>query len=429
MNRLLPIIPIIWLTATAAFAAEVEATGSAPGDVPEARAQALSDALREAVRTGAGVDLVSETQATNFALDYDRTFSKARGYVRKYEVVDSKLREDGIYTVTIKADVGELAAGAGDKLTFQMMAREHQAPRVSIQVTENIAGVSDSKVATDWLGNTASECGLKVVDVSRSQGAMSARAEALGRKQEAALRSHGVVSTCDYIIEGEITGSLAGEQSFYGSKPAKRFSLGANLRVIDAATGLVILAETVPSRDILIRQVASDAAASREAIRQLLEGSPRLADSDSGWKLIRRIFSCWAAETDLGATIRMEFSGMDAAKASMLKEKLAGQKGVGATWIRSVDAAGVSVIDCESRLDSTTLANVVCGMLPGFTLDRSDRRYLSFLGKSVTQISNSSQSPSSDTSGEEDVSYYIYVGGAALAVALAFAFFFLKPRK
>lgn len=420
MKRALLLLCALSTLFSIASADIVEATGSASGDAPEARAQALSDALREAVRMGAGVDLVSETQTKNFALEFDRTFSKARGYVRKYEVISDSLREDGIYTVSIKADVGELVPGAGEKITFQMMARERQAPRVSIQVTEKIDGVPGSSVATDWLSNTAAECGLKVVDVSRSQGAMGRRAEALGRTQEAALRNNGVVSACDYIIEGEVTGAMTGRQSFYGSKPAKRFSLGANLRVVDAATGMVLLAETAPSRDILVRQVTSDDAASHDAVRQMLEGSPRVANSDNGWKLIRRIFSCWAAETDLGATVKMEFTGMDATKAAELKEKLAGQKGVGAVWIRSIDAAGVSVIDCESRLDSTTLAQVITQLMPSFTLDRSEKRYLAFCSPAEEQ--------KPEHEGDETaLSPYVY-GGLASAALLASAFFLFHHK-
>jgi len=398
----------------------VEATGSACGDAPEARAQALSDALREAVRMGAGVDLVSETQTKNFALEYDNTFLKARGYVRKYEVLSNELREDGIYVVTIRADVGEMLPEAGDKLAFRMMAHGHQAPRVSVQMTEKLGGMGDSRVAADWLADTAAECGLKVVDVARSQGMMGKRAEALGRTSEAALRKSGSVSSCDYIIEGEITGDMTGQASFYGSKPSKRFSLGANFRVVDAATGAVLLAETVSSRDILISRVSSDEAASRKAIRQMLEGSPRVANSDEGWKLIRRIFSAWATEMDLGATIKIELEGLTLQQAQQFQEQLAKQKGISAVWIRSVDTSGISVIDCESRLDSTTLAQVITKLLPDLALDRSEKRYLAF------RLQSAELKP--PTKGDSvSLSPYVY-GGLASAALLASAFFLFHHK-
>ena len=105
---------------------EVEAEGRAAGDAPSARTQALTDALREAVRTGSGVDLVSESAMENYELTLDRTFTKARGYVKKYEVLSSGMSDDGFYTITIKADVGEGPIAANDTMTFQMMAKEHE---------------------------------------------------------------------------------------------------------------------------------------------------------------------------------------------------------------------------------------------------------------------------------------------------------------
>ena len=55
-------LPVLTLMlAAGASAVEVETEGKAAGDSPAARSQALADALREAVREGAGVELVSES--------------------------------------------------------------------------------------------------------------------------------------------------------------------------------------------------------------------------------------------------------------------------------------------------------------------------------------------------------------------------------
>lgn len=384
-----------------------------------ARSQALADALREAVREGAGVDLVSETQVKNFAMEFDRMFSKARGHVKKYEVLSTSTSPDGFYVVRIKANVGEGAVDTNDKLTLQMMAREHQSPRVSVRIEERIEDVNNGTLASDWLRNAATECGLRIIETDRAQGdggMLAKRAQTLGRGQEAAMRSEGVVSGCDYIIEGSVVGSSAGTESFYGSKPGKKFSLGLNLKVIDAATGVVILTENAPSRDILIRKVESSTAAAREAVRQLMEGSPRVADSDTGWKLIRRIFAHWSAEMDLGAVCKLEFTGMDLSTANQLKEKLTSIQNVGSVWIRSVDPAGVSVVDCEARLQPLELAAIIEQALPGYKLDRSENRYLSFRADA-----------SASTTGENSLLLYGGIGGG-IALALAVSFVLLKRK-
>ncbi len=388
MKRITSLAVASILLSLSVAAVEVEAEGRAAGDAPAARQQALTDALREAVRSGAGVDLVSESQMENFELTFDRTFSKARGYVKKYEVLSAGVTDDGFYTVRIKADVGDKAPSANDTMTFQMMAREHEAPRIAIRIDEKIEGVQNGNLATDWLRNAASRCGLRVIDLRNAQGQgsmLSKRAEALGRKTEAVVRSEGIVSACDYVIEGNIVGSLTGTQSFYGSRAGKKYSLGLNITVRDAATGAIVLTENPESRDILIRNVSSDTASAREAVRQLMEGSARVAESDAGWKLIRRIFAHWASEMDLGATMKLEFVGLDLESANKLKAGLEKQTAVGTVWIRSIDAAAVSVLECESRLNATDLADVITSVMPGYELDRTEKRYLSFRKSSVNE--------------------------------------------
>ncbi|MDO4954397.1 MAG: hypothetical protein Q4E43_04590 [Akkermansia sp.] len=413
------------------MAAMVEAVGRAAGDGPSAREIALSDALREAVREGAGVDIVSESQVKDFALEFDRTFTKARGYVRKYEVVSAGITADGFYTVKIKADVDNKPLSSDDTMTFQMMAREYGAPRLSIDLKEQISGVNGSNVASDWLKNTAVRCGLKVVDLDRSQGnrgAMGRRAEILGRGQEAAMRGAGVVSSCDYLVEGEIVGDKGESKSYYGSAPVYNYSMGLNVRVTDAATGNVMLTETPPSRDVRIpsSKVEGDTAAARDAVRQLLEGSPRTAGSDAGWTLIRRIFAHWATEKDLGALFKMEFTEMDLAISEQLKNSLAEQQGLGAVWVRSVDPAGVSVVECESRIDALALARVIEKAVPGFKLDRSDNRYLSFrkgaagaaAATAAQPVNEGQDSSSGGVEGDSSPLLYIAVGLGGVIVIL-----------
>lgn len=86
-------------------AVQVEAEGRAAGDQNTAREQALADALREAVRKGTGVDVLATSGVSNFALDFDRILSSAFGHVKSYEVISSRLGQDQIYTVKVRADV------------------------------------------------------------------------------------------------------------------------------------------------------------------------------------------------------------------------------------------------------------------------------------------------------------------------------------
>ena len=180
----------MWMCSTALYGTTVEVEGRAPADEPMARSQALADALREAVRTGAGVDLVSESQTKNFTLEFDRMFSRARGYVKKYEIISTGTSGDGFYVVKVKADVGEGMPDTNDKLTLQMMAREHQAPRVAIRIDEQIEEVKNGTLASDWLRNEATECGLRVVELERTQGEGGMMAKRARARNGFRLRLH-----------------------------------------------------------------------------------------------------------------------------------------------------------------------------------------------------------------------------------------------
>lgn len=432
ISQLATILAIPALLGSISKGVEVEAEGRAAGDAPSARTQALTDALREAVRTGAGVDLVSESAMENYELTMDRTFTKARGYVKKYEVLSSGLRDDGFYTVTIKADVGEGPIAANDTMTFQMMAKEHESPRVAIMIEEEIEGVKNGTLGGDWLRNHLSQCGLQVVDLENAQGQggmLSKRAQTLGRKTEGELRSQGLVSSCDYIIEGKIIGSAEGTQSYYGSKPGKKYSLGFDVKVRDAATGSIVLTENFQSRDIVIRNVSSDTAAAREAVRQFMEGNKHKENTDAGWMLIRRIFSHWAAEMDLGATIKLEFVGLDLASADKLKAELEKQTAIGSVWVRSIDAAGVSVVECESRLNSADLAKVINAVLPGYGLDRSEKRYLSFRPGAAPAEATPAAAPEAVATETEESSPWLMIGGIIAAVGVALGLLCIKLIK
>lgn len=366
-----------------AFAEGVEAEGKAAGATASSRAEALTDALREAVRTGAGVELVTQSQMSDFALDYDRVFAKACGYVRSYKVLSSKLGEDGIYRVKIHAEVQQGSPQMDDRLALQQLARLKQMPRVAVRIDESIKGASSRGLAADWIQNVAREVGLQVVDISNTQGvdnAMSKRAALLGRDNEAAFRRDGIMDTCDYIIEGSVIGEHLGDQSLYGSLPKQHFSLAVNLKVIDAATGNVVVVENPPARDLLIGGADSVDVAAREAVRSVLDGQANDKKTDAGWKLFRRLFAHWTAELDLGSTVRLDFTQASLDTANKLRDSLSKEPQIGAVWIRSVDAAGISVFDVESRLDTTTLASKVEQVMGGaFHLDRSGARYLSFV--------------------------------------------------
>jgi hypothetical protein len=106
---------LCWLfAASVAFAADPgivskEATGQAAvakgGDESKAYDEALKQALRSAVEQAAGVLITADTTTLNSQLVRDQVYSRASGYVKKFDVISKKV-DKGVMTVVVKADVG-----------------------------------------------------------------------------------------------------------------------------------------------------------------------------------------------------------------------------------------------------------------------------------------------------------------------------------
>ncbi len=128
-------------------ATEVEAEGRAVGDQRTAREQALADALREAVRVGGGVDVVSSSGVTDFALDCDRILT----------------RGDATSKNTGELGIGEASDGSDSKrLGLDLVLGNPKQKSDCFDVGTHLVFVSFSKIDRAFVG-------LEVVDLSRDR--------------------------------------------------------------------------------------------------------------------------------------------------------------------------------------------------------------------------------------------------------------------
>ena len=248
-------------------------------------------------------------------------------------------------------------------------------PRVIIDIQEEINGIKDEKSASNWVKERSANYGIRVVEAERAGALAAKRADLLGRNNEASLRKEGIISNYDYFIQGKVSGHQEKEKGLYDSKDGIRFSLGMDMSVIEAATGEVIATTVIPPQDILVRNVVSEQAATREAINRLMKGSEESIGAD---ELFRKMESHWISEKHLGELYCLEFVGFDLVKANLLKIALFSFSGINEPRVCSVDAAGISVLECQTKLKSLDLASLVQKTITGFKLDRSDAHYLSF---------------------------------------------------
>jgi hypothetical protein len=424
----------------------VEAEGRAPGDSENARAEALADAMREAVRVGVGVNVVDQSQVRDFQLDFDRVFTASMGYVKNYKILSSSLALDGIYHVKIKADVAPGTPADNDRTVLKMLAKSRKSPRVKIQLEEKINGQSGSSTATEWFGRLANEIGISIVTNAPPSGGMAAkRAAILKRGTEVGLRNSGVVSDCDYILEGTITAS-SGEPSLVFGSRRLMCSVDVGLRIVDPVSGNVVVSDTLEARRFALEEALSPEIACREAIRRALQEAPDDSPKQPGMRAFRMLFTHWIAEMDLGSVFKVELTSFDLASAEKLQAILSKTDKVGAVWVRSVDASGVSVVDVESRLDGLTLARSICESLDNrYQLDRSDNRYISLRravktaepdparaeSKAAIEVSEPKAAAEASEPKKEGTIPYLPVAGGAVGAAALFLlarYFQSKPK-
>ena len=330
-------------------AVQVEAEGRVAGDQKTAREQALADALREAVRKGTGVDVLASSGVSNFALDFDRILSSAFGHVKSYEVISSRLGPDQIYTVKIRADVEKGTPDAKNTLALRELMQRKGAPRVAVRIRERLPESNGNASLQHVLEDAAKGMQFLVVDPA---------------------------SRADFVIEGEVAMKYLGRETLHGRPPQHSFAATGTIRAVRGDTGEVIAVDNLSGKN----SVGGTAFAKQDAAREALDLVARPnGDGKAPPTILNKILARWVTETDLGAMKRLEFSSISTEDFQKIQTHLADIEKISAVWPREFDSQGISVLDVETRLDNTSLAQEVTKATNSRTkLNRSSENSLSF---------------------------------------------------
>ena len=279
----------------------VTVIGQAAGSGKIARQQALADALRKAVRKGAGVNIISSSQTTDYVLDFDRIFSRAFGYVKSFEILDSGYDNAGLLNIKISALVGKAIPNMDDYLAMRQIIAMKSSPRLLIRTKGRITDIGDAqKLIAGQLREIALNCGfntIKIEQFKEAQGKRKTRDLMKGKPVSATYRNAGVRNNYDIVIDADISGSFNGKTELYGI-PTNRFSFGADLGA-SYPNGKAIAQITIPSREIDIAQVSEKSQAARAALQKILAGQK----GKNFRALLMRIIAAWISEFDTGANI------------------------------------------------------------------------------------------------------------------------------
>ncbi|MDD5728869.1 MAG: hypothetical protein PHV59_09915 [Victivallales bacterium] len=338
----------------------VTARGQAVGSGRIVKEQALADALRNAIRKGAGINLISSSRTSDYVLDFDRIFSRAFGYVKEFRVISSGYDDAGIYTLEISAVIGKAQEKMNDYLAMRQIISLKGSPRLLIRAAGKINDIGDTeKLIAGQLREIALQCGfqtLKIDQLAASEARHTERDKLLGQQQPAAYYASGIRNNYDFVIDVEITGSYNGKSSLYGI-PAQRFSLGADLSAAYPG-GNAIAQLTVPGKDIDIAQISGKVPAARAALHKLL-GDEKGRNFRA---LLLRILAAWLSEFDTGSKITLELPGGEQEAFMRIVDGLKQAGGINAVHVRQFDARLKSFIEVESNLKNYDLAALVSSL-------------------------------------------------------------------
>ncbi len=334
----------------------VTATGQAAGNGRIARQQALADALREAVRKGAGINIISRTKVRDYVLSFDSIFSRAFGYVKKFKILYSGY-DSGIYKVKISAVVSKTSPDMNDYLAMRQIIALKGSPKLLIKVSGRIKDVGNApELIEGQLREIALKCGFQTVSLSQfneAEGRRIKRDRFVGNASSAAYRESGVRRNYDFIITADVSGAYNGKSELYGIT-TQRFSLGADLSAT-YPNGNSIAQLTIPSRETDIAQLADKNQAARSALLMTLGG-----DKGRNFRaLLLRILASWLSELDTGSKFTIELPNIKSDLFEEIIDGLKKAKGVNAVNVRVFDEKLRSIIEVESNLKSYDLGQLI----------------------------------------------------------------------
>ena len=198
---------------------------------------AIEQAKRDAVEVGLGAFISSETvvTATTFS---DNIYSKAQGFVKTFKVVSEKQGPDGLWEVTIAAEVTEMLDQVmQDEAALQTLLNAVNRPRIIFMIREeNLIDNTPTDFAETKLLSMFYEKGFDVVDRQLVQ-ALKGEADyeqALAGNVSAAAKIASMLGA-EVIVIGTAKISSGGE--FYGMTSGQA---DINGKIVRADTGEIL---------------------------------------------------------------------------------------------------------------------------------------------------------------------------------------------
>ncbi len=337
------------------FAETITVTGEAAiiqGNVDSAKEAALLDAFRKAVEQGVGTLIAADTLVQNYRVIDDNIFTKARGYVKGWEILSEYSLGDR-YKMDVRCDVSSESIEE-DLIALNILQEAKHKPRIMIVISEqHLWSYVDQPASETTMISKFLDKEFKVVDQSQSEKVRkSDEMKAVLQGDDAAAAQIGLRYGAEVIIVGKAFSETGGK--VYRMESARG---SVEARAIRCDTAEIIAAGTAQASGADI----SEAVAGKKAVQQ---AASQLSDD-----LIAQIAKRWSADIVGGASVQLTINNIDFSQLASFKKALREIKGVQDIQQRSF-AAKSAVLDVDYRADAERLAEELAATDFGtFTLE------------------------------------------------------------
>ena len=328
----------LFLTPGLLYAAE-ERTIEVIGRSADGYPNAVEDALRQAVRQGAGVLISSETAVRDFVLLRDCIYSRAAGYVRSRQVIKRSREPNDLYAAHVRATVrtGKIDEDwAGLKMLLERKGR----PDIMVVVSrsgEAQTSPMDITAAESVLADFFESRHFDLVDrdtLGKVVGTEQARAALWDSPSKAA--AVGLRLKAGYVLVGRIRQTTGKPEEVASGVMATMARADLRVKLVAADTGKLL---TTKLANVKAGSQYPEKA-SQDAVKK---AAAALAEP-----VLYRLISHWSEDLDQGLKIDILLAAVDLDVIQEIAEGLRNAKEEG-VWVKGVtiaeaDARGISRI-------------------------------------------------------------------------------------
>ena len=337
---------VLLFVSSVALAQEVTVKGAGAS-----REDAIRDALRLAVEQSVGTLINSETVVQNYTVIKDEIYSKSRGFVQEYQVLQEQ-RENGQVTVVVRATVDASPSSSlmAELQRLQLIEVSLRDPRIAVIIPEYhiSARIPDPAGETAVIRKLIDAGFSRMVDIRQVQDMRYTnvvKAILQGNRQEA-LGLAGNLGV-DYLIIGEGVSQYVGNIEGSGILSSRARIEG---KLIKADTGEIIAANGTYGSGVDITEYIS-------AKKALNNAGEALGDY-----MVKKLMNL-AGNPEKG--VQIVVSGVTSfSKVNLLEQELRNVSGVKAVFVRSYNN-GVVTMDLNYTGSPKILATALekCSVL------------------------------------------------------------------